>query len=291
MSRYNHVSVSGFGTMDIDTVAADASFKKLFGKVHTSTESEWYGEYLTCSHKVSPRMLMTSSLPGTPPTLVGQATAYAMLIQTGSNSAADLPAAGGGRVYCVKDAADTTGRTWVTVLTGAINYLSSQNRYFNSTGSDKDFVINDWVAPWHVTGSALNAAAYQPRVYAITQVGDPPASIIEISASNFVSWMFYPEAGVLKFADPHYTFSFSGFNTFEENLASLSSYTDSGYTVESETKTTTDHTIVLAGAWTSGSTSVHVADIVSANTGALTSSCFAVEGYRYRGGYGNYSNT
>lgn len=278
-----------------------AAYKKaIFGKVAAGDNTAWSSENLTCSFKTSPLRIMSASLPGTPPTMVGQALAYNMLIQTGSTVAADLPATGGGRIYCVRDANDTSGTTWVTVLTSSIHYLQSQGRNFNSTGSDKDFVLTDWVAPWHVTGSSTGATSYQPKVYACWRstganggsITSGPDTITEISASNKLSWIFYPDAGVLKFNNVTQDFTFTNFTTFEENVAALSDYTDAGWRILSQTKTTTEHTITLGGGWASGSLASPTwrafSDLVTANTGAITSSCIAIEGYRYTGPYSQY---
>jgi hypothetical protein len=280
----------------------EAAYKKaVTGRVHSQESGNWGSEYLTCSFKASPLRLMSASLPGTPPTITGQATTYGMLIQTGSTVVSDMPLQGGGRVYCVKDANDASGNTWVTVLTSSIHYLQAQGRSFNSTGSDKDFVLTDWIAPWHVTGSALMARAYQPKVFACwrtsgsqaTSIAGGPDTITEISASNKLGWIFYPDAGVLKFHNGTQDFTFTNFTTYEENVASLSDYTDAGWHILSQTKTTTEHTITLGGAWASGSLASPTwrafTDIVTACTGAITSSCVAVEGYRYIGAYSQYA--
>lgn len=294
MSIHNIYS-SPYGYTELNTDGGDHAFKKsLFGKVN-STANEWNSEYLTSSFRTSQFKIMSGAIPATPPTTVGQATAYEMMIQTGSTVRTDAPPDGCGRVYCLKDANDTTGRTWVTVTTGAFNAVSSRGTLFNSTGSDKDFILADWVAPWHVTGSSTTYASYQPRVYACWRtsgtnggsVDSGPDTITEISASNKLGWVFYPEAGVLKFTNPTMTFSFENFNTFEENVESLSAYTDAGWSILSQTKTTTEHVIILGAGWASGSlaspTWRPLSDIITAHTGATTASCIAVEGYRYIG--------
>jgi hypothetical protein len=286
MSNYNILSSTAFGNIEVDTDESATTFKKVtFGKAHSSTATEWYSENLTSSFKISAQKIMSGVLPGTPPTTVGQATAYSMRIQTGSTVAADLPLDGGGRVYCMLDSADTTGKTWVTVLTGAFNVVSSRGTQFCSTGSDKDFILTDWIAPWHVTGSGT---AYQARVYACSGLGSVaagPATISEISSSNRLAWTFDYEAGVVHFTNPVLTFSFQNFNTYEENIAALASYTTdtAGWSVLSQTKTTTEHIIVIGAGWLSGSTVHPLSEIITAHTGATTASCIAVEGYRYVG--------
>lgn len=287
------VDLANASGLDLDQFSFDIEVANKYkeGRVLTNGSAHWSNESITCSFKQGSLRIMSGVLPGAPPTTVGQATAYSMLIQTGSTVVADLPPAGGGRVYCVKDANDATGCTWVTVLTSSIHYLQAQGRSFNSTGSDKDFILTDWIAPWHVTGSALQSIVYQPKVYACWGVGsvaNGPATITEISASNKLGWTFYPDAGVLKFNNPTATFTFTGGQmSWEQNLAALSAYTNAGYKVLSRTQTTTEDVIVLGGAWASGSLASPTwrpfQDIITANTGAITSSCVAVEGYRFRG--------
>lgn len=295
MSVYTIFQSSTTGILELDTDGTDASFKKIMGKVHTKTTNEWSSEHLTSSFRYAAVKIISKSLPSTPPATVAAATTFGMLIQTGSTVVSDLPPDGGGRVYCVKDAADSSGTTWVTVLTGAIAYLSSQGRHFNSTGSDKDFIIADWVAPWHTAGSSTTTTAYEPKVYAVWKtagssggsIAAGPDTITEISSSNKAAWIFNYDAGVLKFVNPTLAFTFTNFLTFEENVAALSSYTDAGWKILSQTKTTTEHVITIGGGWASGSlvspTWKPLSDIITANTGALTSSCFAVSGYRYIG--------
>ena len=294
MSIHNIYSLPS-GYAEINTDSGDHAFKKsLFGKVH-STANEWASEHLTSSFKTVQYNIMSGCLPSTPPALVGTAAACNMLIQTGSTVAADAPELGCGRIYCLMDANDTSGKTWVTVLTGAMHHISSEGRSFNSTGSDTDFILADWVAPWHVTGSIAETSLYQPKVYAVWttdgstggSIASGPDTITEISASSKLGWVFYPEAGVLKFTNTLMTFSFENFNTFEENVESLSAYTDAGWSILSQTKTTTEHVIVLGAGWASGSlaspTVMPLSEIITAHTGATTASCIAVEGYRYIG--------
>lgn len=295
MSIHNIYS-STLGYAEVDTDGLNHAFKKSLGKVH-STINEWASEYLTSSFRTNQYKIMSGVLPGNPGELtsVAVATAYGVMIHTGSTVVADLPAGGGGRVYCLMDENDSTGRTWVTVTTGAFDAVSSRGTLFNSTGSDKDFILADWIAPWHVTGSSTTYSSYQPRVYAVwTTAGSTggslasgPDTITEISASSILGWVFYPEAGVLKFTNPTMTFSFENFITFEENLATLSNYTDNGWTVLSQTKTTTEHIVVLGAGWASGSlaspTWRPLSDIITAHTGATSASCIAIEGYRYTG--------
>jgi len=264
------------------------------GRVDVNSGAKWDNDTITCSFKQSSLRIMSGVLPGTPPTTVAQATAYALVIQTGSVGVADAPPQGSGGVYCIKDSADATGTTWVTVLTSSIQYLQAQGRHFCSTGSDKNFILADWLAPWHVTASAGTTVNYQPRVYAVwksagSSLAVDADTITEISAANKVGWTFYPDAGVLKINNPTQTFTFTGGQkTWEENLATLATnYTSAGYQVLSRTQTTTEDSITLGGAWASGSLATPtwrpLTDIITAATGALTSSCFRVDGYRFIG--------
>jgi hypothetical protein len=210
-----------------------------------------------------------------------------MSIHTGSTLVADNPGPGG-RIYCMMDSADTTGKTWVTVLTGAFSTISARGTRFCSTGSDKNFVLTDWIAPWHVTSSSPTAtgAAYQIRVYACYGIGSVaagPATISEISSSNKLAWTFDYDGGVVKFSNPTLTFSFNNFEEYQDNLDSLSSYTDNGWSILSQDRSTTEHTVVIGGGWLSGSTVRPLSDIISAHTGSTTGSCVCVEGYRYIG--------
>jgi hypothetical protein len=287
MTNYSSIG-SYYGTINIGTDESATPFKKaIFGKVNSSTSTEWYSENLTSSFKTTALRVISQSLPSTPPSTVLLAAVNSMSIQTGSNLVDDTPPGGGGRVYCLLDSADPTGKTWVTVLTGAFNVVSSRGTQFCSTGSDKDFILTDWVAPWHVTESSTN---YQARVYACWGGGGVaagPQTVTEISSSNRLAWTFDYDGGVVHFTNPTLTFSFQNFEEYQDNLDSLSSYTDSGWLVLSQTKTTTEHIVVLGGAWASGSlaspTWRPLSDIITAHTGATTASCIAVEGYRYTG--------
>jgi len=282
MSNYNILGSYG-GMIELDTDESATPFKKVvFGKAHSSTATEWYSENLTSSFKTTALRVISQSLPSTPPVLVTFAAANSMSIQTGSNLVADTPPAGGGRVYCLLDSADTTGKTWVTVTTGAFDIVSSRGTQFCSTGSDKNFILTDWIAPWHVTESS----GYEARVYACFGVGgiaDGPATISQISSSNMLASTFDYDGGVVHFTNPVLTFSFQNFEHFQDNLDSLSSYTDAGWSVLSEAKTTTSHTVVIGAGWLSGSTVRPLSDIITAHTGATTASCIAVEGWRYIG--------
>jgi len=285
------------GSSFYEIEGGDLALKKAFGKAHTSTDLELYAENMSSSMRVPSVKVISGTFPGNVADLtsVAVATANGIMIQTGSTVVADLPAGGGGRVYCMMDSADTSGKTWVTVLTGAFNVVSSRGTQFCSTGSDRDFILTDWIAPWHTTGASGDLSDYQPKVYAVWKspgstggsVTNGPDTITEISASNKLAWVFNPEAGVLRFANPTLTFSFQNFITFEENLATLTDYTDNGWNILSQTKTTTEHVVVLGGGWASGSlaspTWRPLSDIITAHTGATTSSCIAVAGYRHIG--------
>ena len=283
MSKYDLV-YTPWGYQELDTDESSIAFKQAMGRVHTSSGREWSSESLTCSFKMAPLRIMSSSVPPTPPTTYTGATANRMIIHTGTFQAAVGPQ--GGRIYCVYDAADTTGKTWVAVHSGTIATLAAQARPFNSTGSDKDFILTDFIAPWHVTGSANAYDSYQVRVYACTGSGNPPQSISEVSASNVLGWVFYYDAGVLKFTNPTLTFPFTSFVTFENNLDSLSDYTNWGFDIITDTRTTTEHTVVMAGTWLSGSVKHKLYDMVTnARSVCTTGSCFAIDTYRYTGGY------
>jgi hypothetical protein len=281
MSNYNFVETP-WGSGQLDTDESATTFKKVvFGKVHSSDGTEWYSENLTSSFKISALKIMSGAIPQTAPITVAVANTSLMRICTGSTLTADNPA--GGRCYCMMDSADATGRTWVTVLTGAFDVVSSRGTRFCSTGSDKDFILTDWLAPWHVTSSGTG---YQARVYAcwgLGSVATGPATISEISSSNKLAWTFDYEGGTVRFVNPTLTFSFENFNDYEDNVNSLSSYTDNGWSVLSQTKTTTEHTIVIGAGWLSGSTVRPFSDIITGHTGSTTGSCVCVEGYRYIG--------
>lgn len=259
------------------TFINNVSFKNIFGKVHTATSNEWYDEHLTCSHKMSPALIMSQSIPDTPPTDYTTATTYNMIIHTGTFEAAVGPE--GGRFYLVKDQADSTGRTWCVVHSG------SWKASFNSTGSDRDLIYTNIVAPWHATCSFASSSAYLPTVYACTGSGNPPGSITEISASNVLNWVFYPEAGILKFENPTVEMEFTDFVNFEDNIYSsqVTNYTDNGYSILSDTRTTTNHIMTLGGTWLSGSTELPLSYL----TGLSTGSCVAIDCWIYTGGYVN----
>jgi hypothetical protein len=288
MSIHNIID-SPWGYAPLDTDESNMSFKRsMFGKVHKNELTEWNNEFLTCSMKVSAVRVMSQSIPATPPATVATAIANSIIIHTGSYQAAVTPE--GGRIYCIMDSADSSGKTWVAVHSGTVATLASQARPFSSTGSDKNFILTDFIAPWHVTGSDTGYNAYQIKVFACTGSGNPPASVTEVSASSKLGWVFYYDAGVLKFTNPTLTFPFTGFVNFEDNVDSLSSYTDDGWSILLQTKTTTEHNIVLGGAWISGSGAGEVQHklwdmAANARWVATTGSCFAVDTYRYVGAY------